>query len=114
MSTRHGQRMSTTYWKYIFGGNPGFKSVATISILTIEFLEVQTTILRRAVSVPMIFTIRTQSQGGKFPDDAHEEALQLYRAAARMCFDFIDLEIQFPDELCNKVAELKGSSKIIA
>lgn len=62
----------------------------------------------------MIFTIRTKGQGGRFPDDAHAEAMQLYRLAVRSGCEFVDLEIAFPDEMLRAVTEMKGYSKIIA
>ncbi len=81
---------------------------------SIEYVTEQVALLRSVISVPLIFTVRTKSQAGRFPDDAHAEALNLYRLAIRMGIDFIDLEIQFPDELLREVTENKGYSKIIA
>lgn len=83
-------------------------------LCTVDFLIDQVAILRSAVPLPIIFTLRTKSQGGKFPDDAHEKALALYRSALRLAFDFIDLEITSPKPLLNEVSERKGYSKIIA
>jgi pentafunctional AROM polypeptide len=80
----------------------------------LDYLIDQTALLRSAVSVPIIFTLRTISQGGKFPDDALDHALALYRTAIRLAFDFIDLEITSPDSLLNEVSNSKGYSKIIA
>lgn len=83
-------------------------------ICGVDFLIEEVAILRSAVTLPIIFTLRTRSQGGKFPDDAHDEALSLYRTALRLGFDFIDLEITAPDSLLQEVSEKKGYSKIIA
>ncbi|KUJ22954.1 Shikimate dehydrogenase [Mollisia scopiformis] len=83
-------------------------------IPTVEFLSVQIAHLRSIVALPLIFTVRTVSQGGRFPDNAQEEALKLYKAAVRMGMEYIDLEIAFPDELLLSVTEAKGFSKIIA
>ncbi|KAH7346677.1 Shikimate dehydrogenase [Rhexocercosporidium sp. MPI-PUGE-AT-0058] len=87
---------------------------STNGIPTTEFLSLQIAHLRSIVPLPLIFTIRTVSQGGRFPDDAQEEALKLYRAAVRMGMEYIDLEIAFPDELLQSITEAKGFSKIIA
>lgn len=89
-------------------------SSSKIGIPTIDFLINQVTILRSQTNLPMIFTIRTVSQGGKFPDEAHEEALELYKWAIKMGSEYIDLEITFPDHIVQKVTEVKGFSKIIA
>ena len=83
-------------------------------IPSIDYVAEQVALLRSVVSIPLIFTVRTKSQGGRFPDDAHTEALALYKLAIRMGIDFIDLEIHFPDDLLLAVTENKGFSKIIA
>ena len=81
---------------------------------TRDFLIEQTAFLRAAVDLPLLFTIRTTGQGGKFPEDALQEAEELYLTAFRLGYEFVDLEIQWPDTLLDKVAEHKGVSKIIA
>ncbi|KAI2790842.1 Pentafunctional AROM polypeptide [Penicillium oxalicum] len=81
---------------------------------SVDFVAEQMSFLRRRVSLPIIFTIRTKSQGGRFPDDDHEAALALYRLAFRSGCEFVDLEIAFPDELLRTVLEMKGHSKVIA
>lgn len=87
---------------------------ATDGIATAEYLIDQVALLRSHVNLPLIFTLRTKSQGGNFPDEAYDEARQLYREALRLGFDFIDLEMTWPDELLTEVADNKGFSKIIA
>jgi pentafunctional AROM polypeptide len=83
-------------------------------IPTLDYLSVQIAHLRSIVSLPLIFTVRTISQGGRFPDNAQEEALKLYKAAVRMGLEYIDLEIALPDEILKSVTEARGFSKIIA
>jgi pentafunctional AROM polypeptide len=83
-------------------------------IPSIEYVMDQLSLLRSAVSLPVIFTIRTKSQGGKFPDDNHDEAFDLYRLALRMGCEFVDLEMAFPEPLLQKVTAMKGFSRIIA
>ncbi|KAJ5725488.1 uncharacterized protein N7483_006845 [Penicillium malachiteum] len=83
-------------------------------IPSVDFVNEQMSYLRKRVALPLIFTIRTKSQGGRFPDDAHEAAMQLYRLAFRSGAEFVDLEIAFPDEMLRTVTEMKGHSKIIA
>lgn len=83
-------------------------------IPSIDYVTEQLSILRTQVALPLIFTIRTQSQGGKFPDNAYSEALALYTLAIRMGTEFVDLEIAFPDGVLQAVNEMKEHSKIIA
>lgn len=79
-----------------------------------EYVQSQIGCLRGVTSLPIVFTIRTRSQGGRFPDSAHAEALRLYGLAVRMGIELIDLEVTFPDELLVSVTENKGCSHIIA
>jgi pentafunctional AROM polypeptide len=81
---------------------------------SVEYVMEQLSLLRSAISLPVIFTIRTKSQGGSFPDDAYDEAFDLYQLALRMGCEFVDLEIAFPEPLLQKVTAMKGFSKIIA
>lgn len=83
-------------------------------IPSVDYVSEQVSFLRSRISLPLIFTIRTQSQGGRFPDDAHDAAMQLYKFALRSGSEFVDLEIAFPDEMLRAVTEMKGHSKIIA
>ncbi|KAI9710849.1 MAG: hypothetical protein M1812_007301 [Candelaria pacifica] len=83
-------------------------------IPSVPFVTEQVALLRRAISVPVIFTIRTRGQGGQFPNDAYTEALDLYQLALRMGIEFVDLEIAFPETILTAVTDRKGGSKIIA
>ena len=81
---------------------------------SVGFVAKQMAILYASTSLPVIFTVRTQGQGGKFPDSNHEGALSLYKLALRMGVEFLDLEIQFPDSLLQSVTQAKGHTTIIA
>lgn len=79
-----------------------------------DFVANQVAILRGSVALPIIFTVRTQSQGGRFPDTAHDDALALYSLALRMGVEFLDLEIQFPETLLRSVFKARGRTTILA
>ncbi|KAL9611906.1 MAG: hypothetical protein Q9167_003487 [Letrouitia subvulpina] len=81
---------------------------------TVDFVASQVALLRSSTLLPIIFTIRTVSQGGRLPDEAQEEALALYRLALRMAVDFLDLEIHLPEAILRTVTQAKGHTKIIA
>ncbi|KIW11327.1 shikimate-5-dehydrogenase [Exophiala spinifera] len=70
--------------------------------------------LRRGSDLPIIFTIRTVSQGGKFPDDAAPEALELMLLAAQYGCEYIDVEFPWPQSLKQEIVKHKGGSKLIA
>ncbi|KAI9736650.1 MAG: 3-dehydroquinate dehydratase (3-dehydroquinase) [Cirrosporium novae-zelandiae] len=84
------------------------------AIPSIDYVTNQLSLLRSVVPLPLVYTIRTKSQGGNFLDDAYDEALALYDLAIRMGAEFIDLEIAFPPKILQHVSENKGYSKIIA
>ncbi|ORY14013.1 EPSP synthase-domain-containing protein [Clohesyomyces aquaticus] len=79
-----------------------------------EFVVDQIALLRTVISIPLIFTLRTKAQGGKFPDEAYNEAQQLYRTALRLGVDFLDLEMTMPEEILREVSENRGFTDIIA
>ncbi|RMZ82660.1 hypothetical protein DV738_g1619, partial [Chaetothyriales sp. CBS 135597] len=76
-------------------------------IPSVDYVTSQISILRATVPLPVVFTLRTKSQGGAFPDDAHAEAVELYRLALKMACEFIDVEIEFPDSLLDEVHRLR-------
>lgn len=79
-----------------------------------DFVTEQLTLLRTATSVPVVFTLRTKAQGGKFPDDAYTEARELYRTALRQGCEFLDLEMTMPEDILREIAENRGFTSIIA
>ncbi|WYZ37423.1 hypothetical protein EsH8_II_000929 [Colletotrichum jinshuiense] len=79
-----------------------------------EFVAYQVALLRSVADVPIIFTLRTKAQGGKFPDDAYDQGLGLYHKAIRMGVEFIDVEMTLPERVVQAVVESKGRSRIIA
>lgn len=79
-----------------------------------DFVAEQITILRGSTDLPIIFTVRSVDQGGRFPNDAQEEAMHLYRLALRMGVEFLDLELRWPDHILHAVSNTKGHTRIIA
>ncbi|ROT34933.1 pentafunctional AROM polypeptide [Sodiomyces alkalinus F11] len=79
-----------------------------------ESVSKQIALLRSAAQLPVIFTLRTESQGGRFPDEAYDQALALYQVALRMGVEFVDLEMTWPDKILQAVTEKKHRSRIVA
>jgi pentafunctional AROM polypeptide len=80
-----------------------------------DSVAAQLSLLRSAVDLPIIFTIRTLSQGGRFPDADHDHALQLYRLAIRMAVEYLDLEMTMPDSVIDAVKrQLTAATRVIA
>ena len=78
-----------------------------------EFVGKQLSILRGAVDVPIIFTIRSRSQGGEFPDEP-KLALALYNLALKMGVEFIDMELSCSEDIKTYITKFKGQTKIVA
>lgn len=66
---------------------------------TPDFLIEEVALLRFSTTLPLIFTLRTVSQGGRFPDGDTERAVALYKVGLRMGFDFVDVELTAAPEL---------------
>ena len=65
-------------------------------------------------SLPVLFTIRTKSQGGKFPNHASTEALDLMLLAIENGIQYIDVEIEQPQAMIETITQKKGSTKLVA
>ncbi|KAH9434523.1 hypothetical protein MCOR02_006523 [Pyricularia oryzae] len=79
-----------------------------------EFVVRQVALLRSLCKMPIIFTVRTVSQGGRFPDADHAGALALYRVALRMGVEYVDVEMTMPEDVIETVTKAKGYTSIIA
>lgn len=93
-----------------------FSSVAKeTNIPSVDFVRSQLRILQEMPRrLPILFTVRTISQGGKFPDDAGREALELMKLAAQLGCEYIDVEITWPSFVLDGVLAAKGKAKIVA
>ncbi|SCV04439.1 LAMI_0H16138g1_1 [Lachancea mirantina] len=80
----------------------------------ISYVEKQLSLLRSATdSLPIVFTIRTVSQGGKFPDNDSKKLGKLFNFALQFGVEYIDLELTAPAELQYDVINKKHTTKII-
>ncbi|KAF5310130.1 hypothetical protein D9619_010374 [Psilocybe cf. subviscida] len=84
------------------------------SIPPIAYVQHQVSALRRLTSLPIVFTVRTVSQGGAFPDAAQKESIELLRLALAIGVEYIDAEITLPEKQLKDLSARKGFSKIIA
>ncbi|KAF8956599.1 Shikimate dehydrogenase [Flammula alnicola] len=84
------------------------------SIPPLAYVQEQVSALRRVSSLPIVFTVRTKSQGGAFPDAAHQESIELLRLALQMGVEYIDVEITLPEKQIKDLGARKGFSQIIA
>jgi pentafunctional AROM polypeptide len=70
--------------------------------------------LRVAANKPIIFTVRTVSQGGKFADADHEKLLELYRLGLRLGVEYLDVEVTAQEATIQEIADTRGYTQLIA
>jgi pentafunctional AROM polypeptide len=80
----------------------------------VRYVQLQLVALRRATTLPIVYTVRSHSQGGFFPDEAEAEYFKLVRAGIRFGCEYIDLEMGWSSENISATVMAKGRSKIIA
>jgi 3-dehydroquinate dehydratase type I len=78
------------------------------------YVKQQLNLLQSWSSLPILFTIRTKSQGGKFPNDAHHQALELMLLAIEEGCAYIDVEIEWPQTVIDEILKQKKTSQIVA
>lgn len=79
-----------------------------------SYVANQLAALRHVTTLPILYTVRTVSQGGAFPDHAEREAFDLLNLALRMGVEYIDVEISWPEKRIRDLSSRKGASQIIA
>ncbi|KAH8156788.1 hypothetical protein CIB48_g11457 [Xylaria polymorpha] len=83
--------------------------------LSLESVGNQISLLRSATKLPIIFTLRSQSQGGRFTYTSEEEILPLYRTAMRIGVEYVDLEMGLSDATIRAILAMRaGSTRVIA
>ncbi|CAG8654123.1 32639_t:CDS:1, partial [Racocetra persica] len=80
----------------------------------VDYVAKQFTLLRRSSSLPIIFTVRSQGQGGKFPDTQEKELFFLLEQALKWGCEYVDVEICWSNDLISNLIKNKGHTKIIA
>ncbi|KAJ7705381.1 Shikimate dehydrogenase [Mycena rosella] len=81
---------------------------------SVPYVKDQIAALRRTTSLPLIFTVRTVSQGGAFPDHDEKGAFELLKLALALGIEYLDVEITLPESMIRELISRKGHSKIIA
>ncbi|KAG6180002.1 hypothetical protein E4U10_007692 [Claviceps purpurea] len=79
-----------------------------------EAITQQISLLRFASQLPIIFTVRTVSQGGGFPDGEEKMRGELYRLALRLGVEFLDVEITSSDDMLQEIVDSKRNTLVIA
>ncbi|KAN0131738.1 Pentafunctional AroM protein [Lactarius tabidus] len=94
--------------------SPGDIDSVGTHIPSLGYVTEQVTAIRRVSSLPIVYTVRTVSQGGAFPDKSVKEAFDLFRLALRLGVEYVDIEISWPEKDIHDVIARKGYSRILA
>ncbi|KAJ3119130.1 3-dehydroquinate dehydratase (3-dehydroquinase) [Phlyctochytrium bullatum] len=85
-----------------------------------DFVAEQVALLRRHSPLPIVYTVRSAGQGGKYPDADVEGMYRLVELGVKLGCEFVDVEISDMDKdlpktvLIRKVLEHKGNAHVIA
>jgi pentafunctional AROM polypeptide len=77
-----------------------------------EFVQQQIAHLRQAVDLPIIFTVRSKAQGGRF-EGAEDEYFALLGVGVRAGCDFVDLESQWTEGSRLSFLSMRMGSRVI-
>ncbi|GJJ13047.1 hypothetical protein Clacol_007296 [Clathrus columnatus] len=83
-------------------------------IPSLGYVAKQLSALHHYSDLPIIFTVRTVSQGGMFPDAEEDAAFDLMELALRSGCEYIDVEITLSESRRQALYNMKGSSQIIS
>ncbi|KAH9814228.1 EPSP synthase-domain-containing protein [Melampsora americana] len=92
----------------------GGKTTQPPTAPSLHFVRRQIAALRRLTNLPIIFTVRTDGQGGKFPGQGSEkEYFELLELGLRTGCEYVDVELGHSPELIRQLRAKKGNSLLI-
>ncbi|KDN52407.1 putative ARO1-Pentafunctional AROM polypeptide [Tilletiaria anomala UBC 951] len=94
--------------------NPAGIAYTTPAIPPAEYVSCQLAALRSRTTLPIIYTVRTQSQGGMFPDAEEEAYFELIKFGFRAACEYVDVEARWSEQKIAACVVAKGHSHIIA
>lgn len=97
----------------VVGANAVELRVDLLKSWDLEFVSKQLSLLRIHTDLPIIFTLRTVSQGGKFPDADYDAIKELTELAFKMAVGYVDLELGLPEGLFATLASRRRFTKVI-
>lgn len=89
--------------KAVIGANAVELRVDLLKSYDSDFVGQQIALLKENACVPVVFTIRTKSQGGRFPESDTDSIFKLVQMAIRFGVEFVDVELLWPEALKRKI-----------
>jgi pentafunctional AROM polypeptide len=78
-----------------------------------EFIGLQVALLRRNSTLPIVYTVRSEGQGGRFPNNDVDQMLRLIELGFKLGCEYVDIEFGAPMDRFQAILSKKGHSKII-
>ena len=78
-----------------------------------EFIKEQISTFRRHCCLPIVYTVRSRSQGGRFPDN-EKQLFELYELGIRLGCEYIDMEHHWSRAARHRLLRHRRHAKIIA
>ncbi|KAI5949930.1 ARO1 [Candida jiufengensis] len=78
------------------------------------YIAEQIGLLRKIIDLPIVYTIRTESQGGKFPNNDYKNLKKLLLFGIKIGVDLMDIELITPYDIIEEILNKKGNTKLIA
>lgn len=79
-----------------------------------EFVASQVHLLRSLTDLDILYTVRTKTQGGSFPDDDPNGLVELYELGLQLGVEFLDVEMQLESTFIERIVEIKGPTCLLA
>ncbi|GAA6025727.1 hypothetical protein JCM10207_008891 [Rhodosporidiobolus poonsookiae] len=79
-----------------------------------NYVALQLAALRQRSTLPIVFTVRTVSQGGMCPDDAQDEIFELMELGVKAGCEYVDMEVRWPAKRMRDLVNVKQLTRIIA
>ncbi|KAF9202742.1 3-dehydroquinate dehydratase (3-dehydroquinase) [Haplosporangium sp. Z 27] len=90
------------------------KTPEKVGISFREHVAQQVSLLRRYSELPIIYTVRSVSQGGQWPDDDIDGMVSLMEDGLEWGVEYLDVEIRLPRSEIDRVLSRKGNTLILA
>ncbi|GAA6039123.1 hypothetical protein JCM8097_005337 [Rhodosporidiobolus ruineniae] len=90
------------------------KTPSTPTVPNYEYVAVQLAALRQRSLLPIVFTVRTVSQGGMCPDEAQDAIFELMELGVKSGCEYVDMEVRWPERRMRDFVNIKQSTKVIA
>jgi pentafunctional AROM polypeptide len=83
------------------------------SVPPADYVEKQIQYLRSHSNLPILFSLRTKSQGGRFPDNESQAAVELLSLAIDLACDYVECDNNLPLETINELVRRASGTKIV-